>query len=231
MENETLKKGLELIGFSEKEIDSGINNLIAYAKELQSGNDEYGLTAIIDFEEIIIRHILDSLVALPYLRELKSKIIDSKADTTDSPEPFIIADIGSGGGIPGIPLAIMMNDTQFILAERMTKRCNFLNYCKEKLHLDNISVETIEAERIEQKRFDLVVFRAFRPLEKKMTRVLLRVLKDGGYLAAYKAKKEKIIEEMSLIEKWIPSYNLVELSVPFLENHERHLVVAKKPIN
>ncbi len=225
---DTLKQGLEEIGFSQEEINNGIEKLIGYAKELQIGNDEYGLTAIVDYDEIIIRHILDSLVAVPHLLTLKSEILSKREN--ESQNPFIIADIGSGGGIPGIPLAIMMQDTQFVLAERMTKRCRFLEYCKEKLNLQNISVETIEAERIEQKRFDLVVFRAFRPLEKKMTRVLLRITKEDGALAAYKAKKEKIDEEMMAIQQWVPKYETIPLSVPFLENHERNLVVVKRTI-
>ncbi len=229
MNKNLLKEGLEKIGFSKDEINEGIEKLEIYAKELQSGNDEYGLTAIIDYDEIIIRHVLDSLVALPHIRTMKNQILEARKDTSsDTTKPFIIADIGSGGGIPGIPLAIMMSNTKFVLAERMTKRCRFLNYCKEKLHLENITVETIEAERIEQKRFDIVVFRAFRPLEKKMTRVLLRILQDGGMLAAYKAKKDKIIEEMDSIKQWIPTYNIIPLNVPFLDDHERNLVTVKK---
>ncbi len=227
MNKDLLKKGLEKIGFTEEEISNGLDKLIMYAQELQSGNDEYGLTAIVDFDEIIVRHILDSLVAVPLIKEMQSQIISSREEKNS---PFIIADIGSGGGIPGIPLSIMMSDTNFVLAERMTKRCSFLNYCKEKIHLDNICIETIEAERIEQKRFDIVVFRAFRPLEKKMTRVLLRILKDDGILAAYKAKQEKIEEEMAGITQWIPSYKSIPMHVPFLENHERHLVVVKKTV-
>ncbi len=229
MINDILQQGLEKIGFSQDEIKAGIETLIMYAKELQNGNDEYGLTAIVDFEEILVRHILDSLVAVPHLKTLQTKILESQSCLEEAgKDSFVIADIGSGGGIPGIPLAIMLPDTQFVLAERMTKRCSFLNYCKEKLNLVNVIVETVEAERIEQKRFDIVVFRAFRPLEKKMTRVLLRILKDDGYFVAYKAKKEKIIEEMTAIIQWVPAYDCIELHVPFLNEHERNLVVVKK---
>ncbi len=218
--------GLKKIGFSEDEINASQEKLVGYAKELQTGNDQYGLTAIVDYDEIIIRHILDSVVAIPKIKELKEKIINSR-ENFDAKD-FTIADIGSGGGIPGIPLASVLADTNFVLAERMTKRCSFLNHCKNTLGLGNVTVETIEAERIEQKRFDMIVFRAFRPLDKKMTRVLLRILKEDGILVAYKAKRDKIEEEMAAISQWVPSYDIYPLNVPFLEDYERNLVIVEK---
>ena len=189
-----LNEGLKKIGFAQEEIANFQDKLIGYAKELQNGNDQYGLTAIVDYDEIIIRHILDSLVAVPKLKELKEKIIKNRENFNT--EDFVIGDIGSGGGIPGIPLASVLDHTNFILAERMTKRCAFLNHCKDSLGLENVTIETIEAERIAQKRFDMIVFRAFRPLDKKMTRVLLRILKEDGIIFDYKAKKEKILESI-----------------------------------
>lgn len=223
-----LLEGLQKIGLTEEEIADSKEKLIGYAKELQEGNDQYGLTKIIDWDEIIIRHLLDSLVAIPKIKELKEKIISSR-ENFDAKD-FLIGDIGSGGGIPGIPLSSVLNDTKFILAERMTKRCAFLNHCKDTLNLDNVQVETIEAERIEQKRFDMIVFRAFRPLDKKMTRVLLRILKEDGILVAYKAKKDKILEEMEGIKQWIPEYEIIPLEVPFLDDYERNLVIVQKSI-
>ena len=223
-----LNEGLKKIGFAQEEIANFQDKLIGYAKELQNGNDQYGLTAIVDYDEIIIRHILDSLVAVPKLKELKEKIIKNRENFNT--EDFVIGDIGSGGGIPGIPLASVLDHTNFILAERMTKRCAFLNHCKDSLGLENVTIETIEAERIAQKRFDMIVFRAFRPLDKKMTRVLLRILKEDGILVAYKAKKEKILEEMDAIKQWVPQYEIFPLDVPFLEDYERNLVIVEKAL-
>ncbi len=223
-----LHDGLTKIGLSNEEIIQSKEKLIGYAQELQKGNDQYGLTKIIDWDEIIVRHLLDSLVAVPKIKELKEKLINSR-EKFDAKE-FLIGDIGSGGGIPGIPLASVLSDTNFILAERMAKRCAFLNLCKDTLNLENITVETIEAERIAQKKFDMIVFRAFRPLEKKMTRVLLRILKEDGILIAYKAKKDKILEEMEGIKQWIPEYEIIPLHVPFLNDYERNLVIVEKKL-
>lgn len=116
----------------------------------------------------------------------------------------------------------------------MTKRCGFLSHCAAELELKNVTVEENQAERLEQKRFDLCVFRVFRPLEKKMMKVLLRILKDGGCLCAYKAKHEKIREEMENLPQK-PKYEIFPLVVPFLtentgteEERERNLVVIER---
>ena len=76
--------------------------------------------------------------------------------------------------------------------------------------------------------YDLITFRAFRPLDKKMTKTLLRIVKDKGYLCAYKAKQENIKEEMSAISSLVPAYDVHSLKVPGLEDSERNLVVIRK---
>ncbi len=107
--------------------------------------------------------------------------------------------------------------------------------CAQKLNLENVTIEENQAERLAQKRFDLCVFRAFRPLDKKMLKILRRILKDNGKLAAYKAKAEKIKEEMEALESSSPKYVIEKLTVPFLtentkegEERERNLVVIEK---
>ena len=116
----------------------------------------------------------------------------------------------------------------------MSKRCNFLEHCARLLQLQNVTVEENQAERLQQNRFDFCVFRAFRPLEKKMTHVLRRILKDGGKLLAYKAKASKIEEEMTALGKNMPTYKVESLVVPFLtensqdEERERNLVIIDK---
>lgn len=234
-----LHKGLVQLGF-EKGNFSGIETISIekielkmekYISNLQEFNAKFDLINTDDHEEIVIRHILDSLSGVPKIcEEIKNRYEFSN----EIPSDFIIADIGSGAGLPGIPLATVLPQFNFILVERMTKRCAFLNNCKELLELKNVTVEENQAERIEQKRFDLCVFRAFRPLEKKMMKVLLRILKENGFLAAYKAKSEKIVEEMQSLPV-VPKYKVEPLLVPFLtentteaEERERNLVIIEK---
>lgn len=196
-----------------------------YIAELQEYNAKFDLINTDDHDEIAIRHILDSLAALPMICEQISQ---------QPQDEFVMADIGSGAGLPGIPLSTVLPQIKFTLIERMTKRCAFLNHCAEVLELKNVTVEENQAERLEQKRFNLCVFRAFRPLEKKMMKVLLRILKDGGKLLAYKAKNEKIKEEMNALPV-VPEYSVLPVKVPYLteneasgDDRERNLVVISK---
>ena len=221
-----LHEGLVKLNFSTETIPAIENNLKKYVNELILFNSAYDLVGAETTDEIVIRHILDSLSAYHIIR----KLVDEKK--ANGASELCIADIGSGGGLPGIPLAICMEDVHFRLIERMSKRCLFLENCVAILGLTNVKVENIELERVPQESIDISVFRAFRPLEYKMTKRLIRVLKHGGYLAAYKAREEKIIEEMSKISELIPEYQRIPLDVPFLTDkgeYKRNLVLVQRP--
>ena len=110
----------------------------------------------------------------------------------------------------------------------MSKRCAFLENCSAIFGLSNVEVLNLEAEKVQPESIDIAVFRAFRPLDKKMITVLLRMLRKGGVLAAYKAKMENIREEMDLIKQIVPEYEVKKLYVPGLEDSERNLVIIKK---
>ena len=227
-----LHDGLLQLGFEAGEF-SGIkilplpeleSKMETYISALQEYNAKFDLINADEHDEIAVKHIMDSLSALPKICEIVSSRFDSPS----------LADIGSGAGLPGIPLATALPQFKFTLVERMTKRCGFLNHCSQILGLKNVSVEEDQAERLEQRRFDLCAFRAFRPLDKKMAKVLLRILKDDGCLCAYKAKREKITEEMENLPQK-PKYEIFPLTVPFLtentgseEERERNLVVIEK---
>lgn len=192
-----------------------------YAAELNLFNSAYDLVGADSVEDILTKHILDSLAAVPLLKQLIAK--------AENPAKPRIADVGSGGGLPGIPLAITFPNAHFTLIERMSKRCTFLENCILTLGLKNVEVLNTEAERAPQKVFDIVVFRAFRPLDEKMTKTLLKLPAENGFIAAYKAKIDKINAEMAGIAKLVPSWCAKPLDVPFLgagkEERERNLVI------
>ncbi|MBO7136735.1 MAG: 16S rRNA (guanine(527)-N(7))-methyltransferase RsmG [Spirochaetaceae bacterium] len=192
-----------------------------YAAELNLFNSAYDLVGADSVEDILTKHILDSLAAVPLLKQLIAK--------TENPAEPRIADVGSGGGLPGIPLAITFPNAHFTLIERMSKRCTVLENCMLTLGLKNVEVLNTEAERAPQKAFDIVVFRAFRPLDEKMTKTLLKLPAENGFIAAYKAKLDKINAEMAGIAKLVPSWCAKPLDVPFLgagkEERERNLVI------
>lgn len=235
-----LQEGLALLGLENAGLEQKMD---AYIRTLQEYNAKFDLINTDEYDQIAIRHIFDSLSGAAEIARLIEKRIScymtQGLSADEAAQGIVIADIGSGAGLPGIPLAAAFPERKFVLVERMTKRVDFLRHCADVLNLKNVTVEENQAERLEQRRFDIAVFRAFRPLEKKMTKVLLRILKDEGCLAAYKAKREKIAEEMNALPN-VPDYEVVPLTVPFLTEHvlsvngadgeerERNLVIIRK---
>lgn len=219
-----LHEGLERLGYTAEEYPQLEENLRIYAHELEEANKKFDLVGADTHDDVIIRHILDSMSA--------GKIIEGLYRERQAvSENASIADIGSGGGLPGIPLSLSMPSIPFNLVERMSKRCAFLESCTSVLQMSNTTIHNLEVERVPQESFDVIVFRAFRPLDKKMTKSLLRILKHGGYLAAYKAKPEKIAEEMEGIKAQVPEYKMVPLEVPFLTDggaYSRNLVIVQR---
>lgn len=205
--------------FSEQERSRLQETLEAYVRELELFNPAYGLVGTESHEELIIKHILDSLAPLgPILRALDR---DGSA-----PPSLSIADAGTGAGLPGLPLACALSSFQFTLIERMGRRIGFLQNTLAVLGLENVRLEQADIEKARSGPFDLITFRAFRPLEPPILKALLKLLKPGGVLGAYKGRLEKIREEMAPIESLIGSWEAIPVHVPFL-NEERHLVVIR----
>lgn len=214
-----LNEGLLACGIEQENVADISNKINRYIKEIILFNSAYNLTNTSDYDELVIRHVLDSLSAVKELKNLVMEI---------NKQEIIFADIGSGGGLPGIPLACVFPQYKFKLVERMSKRCAFLENCAAILGLKNVEVINSEAEKIPEESYDIVVFRAFRPLDEKMTKTLLRIVKRNGFLGAYKAKLESIKEEMEGIKNLVPQYEIKSLFVPGLENTERNLVIVQK---
>ena len=193
-----------------------------YIKEIILFNSAYNLTNTSDHDELVVRHILDSLAGYQIIKKYADDFAAAGASV-------VIGDIGSGGGLPGIPLAAAFScaasSVQFRLVERMEKRCSFLENCISLLGLKNVEVQNLEAERVAAESFDLITFRAFRPLDEKMTKTLLRMVRPKGVLCAYKAKLENIKEEMDGIKNLVDHYEVLPLKVPGLEDSQRNMVV------
>lgn len=242
--------GLEALSFAADSIPTMAEKLNRYINELELFNKAYNLVNAKNRDEIISAHILDSVAGAETIRRLaeaqqangaqtlaeaaasgaamvacETRIADASplADTS-----VTIADIGSGGGLPGIPLAVALPQFQFVLVERMAKRCAFLENVAAVLSLENVRVVQSELELLESGQFDVVTFRAFRPLDAHFASQLLRVTKTGGALVAYKARRDAIEAEMAAISEIVPHYEVISLEVPFLEERERNLVVMTK---
>jgi 16S rRNA (guanine527-N7)-methyltransferase len=195
--------------------DEVLRLLNLYIEEIELFNPAYGLVGVKDRRELVIKHILDSLSPLGIIfRLLKG----------GGPA----ADLGSGAGLPGIPLAIALPDCSFTLIERMGRRAGFLRNTLAVLGLSNAAVEEGEMEKAAPGRFSLITFRAFHPLNPVILKGLFRLLLPGGVLAAYKGRQEKVEEEMAAARAE-GNWESLPLDVPFL-GEERRLVVIPRSL-
>lgn len=170
--------------------------------------DEWGarmnLTAIRERAEQVTKHVLDSLSVRTYLRGTR------------------IADVGSGAGFPGIPLAIVEPRRHFTLIESTGKKCRFLEHVRDALGLDNVEIVQARAESHEPGvRYDTVIARAVGPVA-DLVRVAGPLVAGGGCLLAMKGRYPTD-ELAKKLNGWKVA-GVHRLAVPGLDE-ERHLVV------
>ena len=217
-----LQEGLEYLGIEDPKQELQ-TLLTCYIGELEIFNAAFNLVKVQNTRELIIKHILDSLAPWKVLEELIADYQDKAACT--------VADIGSGAGLPGIPLACLFlvkrPTVQFTLIERMHKRCTFLENIQAMLALSNTTVLEKELEKVPAACFDIAVFRAFRPLDCSMFTALQERIKPNAILAAYKGKRSAIEEEMQALRNTALAYRIIPVHTPFYEA-ERNLVIISK---
>lgn len=184
--------------------DQQKQQLIGYVEMLHKWNKAYNLTSVRDPEQMLVRHILDSIVVEPHL----------------SGDRFI--DVGTGPGLPGIPLAIVRPQSHFTLLDSLGKRVRFLKQVQHELKLENISpvqsrVEDFPAEP----PFDGVISRAFASLTDMVTWCHHLPGPQGRF---YALKGVLPQDEIAALPAGLTVENVLPLSVPQLEG-ERHLVI------
>ncbi len=207
-----LEEGLNRLNISWTNED--IRNLEAYCRELFLWNPRYKLVRASQ-QEFVTGHIFDALAALPVLNQLCGN------------GPLRSADVGSGNGIPGIPLALMQKNSSMTLIERSAKRSGFLRNAVVASGLHN-RVEVFEGDvRDLQDLFDLITFRAVSDLGGILP-LLLPLAAPGGIIAAYKGRDESVSRELDSLD--VPmKVTLHDLHPPFLPEHRRQLVVLHIP--
>jgi len=187
--------------------EHSVNLLIAYINLLLQQNRTLNLTAIIDPLEAVTKHLLDSLSV-----------------AQDVPLGKVV-DVGSGGGCPGIPLAMIRPESQFILVESKNKKANFLNTTIQTLKLKNTKVICQRAENIElTKKADAIVCRALGSIPYFIS-VAGHMLKKQGRLLAMKGKIPH--SELSKIPLGWEALETKKIHVPHLQA-ERHLITVCK---
>lgn len=189
--------------------ESQVDLLIGYLELLIKWNKAYNLTSVRDSEEMVAKHLVDSLVVSPYLKG----------------QHFI--DVGTGPGLPGVPLAIVNPDKHFVLLDSLGKRIRFLNEVKRQLKLTNI--EPVQA-RVEEwqpaQRLDGVMSRAFASLS-DMINVTHHLLDDTGVFYALKGVYPE--KEIAELPDSVTVSGFEQLSVPGLDG-QRHLIYLNKHV-
>ena len=177
-----------------------------YLELLLEANKNINLTGITQPKEAVIKHTLDSL------------------SVSNAIEGTKVIDIGSGGGTPGIPLAIANPDKQFYLVDSVLKKTIFLKEATETLKLNNVEVICERGENIKNLSADTVVSRAFGSLNYLIDASKHMVSKKGLFLAM-KGKIKK--EEISGLVAGFSVLQIQEIEVPYLEA-TRHFVFIKR---
>lgn len=189
-----------------------VDRLLAFGELLLKWNRVYNLTAIRNPQEVITHHLLDSLAVLPWV---------SGVDR--------LADIGSGGGLPGIPLAIVRSGLVVTSVETVNKKASFQQQAKIELGLGNFSVLNARVEQVQPERLpggaaDGVISRAFSSLA-DFARLSGHLVAEGGALYAMKGV-HPADELAALPAGWVLS-EVHPLVVPGLDA-ERHLLVIRR---
>ena len=184
-----------------------------YIAEIELWNPRYGLVAA--GEDIVGRHVIDSLSGLNPIRRLN---------------PSTLADVGSGAGFPGIPLAIWMEDTEFTLIERSGKRAGFLRNVLISLGLKNVEVLEMAVEDISrkssQRMFDVITFRAWSAVDDDLLDSLSPILASGGVIAAYKGRLDVLEAELEGVSGRLRTKDILPLATP-AGGGERHMALLK----
>jgi 16S rRNA (guanine527-N7)-methyltransferase len=225
-----LNEGLQRLCEADSAVDAIVKSradvvqslLEKYIAEIELFNPAYGLVGAKDHGELVTKHILDSLAPLGIIIHL----LEERKQTEG--RVLRIADAGSGAGLPGIPLAIALPHISFTLIERMGRRAGFLRNTIAVLGLSNVAVAEGEMEKQKPGYFDIITFRAFRPLEPPILKGLFRLLAEGGVLAAYKGRMEAIQTEMEGAKEYAGEWEALPCPVPGL-GEERHLVLIRPP--
>lgn len=183
-----------------------LNKIQTYLENLLKWNKAYNLTAIRDPREMVIKHLLDSLSIYPH--------IHGKS----------VLDVGTGPGLPGIPVSICDTNNHWTLIDSNGKKTRFLLQMKAELALHNLEVVKGRIENLPAENcFDVITSRAFSALQ-DFVGVCLPLLAPDGELVAMKGSFPT--EELEQLNHQQLEIEIKPLAVPFL-NEERHLILVK----
>lgn len=204
-----------------------VQKFMDYYELLVEWNSFMNLTAITDFDEVILKHFVDSL-AVFQVSAFRKKVKSGEIS---------LIDIGTGAGFPGIPLKIVFSDMKVTLLDSLNKRIKFLDTVIEKLDLKNIETvhgraEDLAGKKDYREQYDFCVSRAVANLS-TLTELCIPFVKNGSYFISYKS--EKVKEELSAGKRAVEILggkieNILEYQLPDSDMN-RSLLLIKKDKN
>ena len=203
---EELRQGLVELGLFAT--DQQLNLLISYLLLLDKWNASFNLSGVVEINSMVSRHLLDSLAINAHL------------------QGSVFVDIGSGAGLPGIPLAILNPENHFILVDSNGKKTRFLFQAKTELGLANIDVENCRIEHYQSpQQIDMVMCRAFSALGDAVSKSQHLLEKEGKFLAMKGRYPE---DEIAALPNCFEISKTTKLQIPGNDS-ERHLIeIVKK---
>ncbi|MEO1932499.1 MAG: 16S rRNA (guanine(527)-N(7))-methyltransferase RsmG [Pseudohongiella sp.] len=203
---EELRQGLVELGLFAT--DQQLNLLLSYLLLLDKWNASFNLSGVVEINSMVSRHLLDSLAINAHL------------------QGSVFVDIGSGAGLPGIPLAILNPENHFILVDSNGKKTRFLFQAKTELGLANIDVENCRIEHYQStQQIDMVMCRAFSALGDAVSKSQHLLEKEGKFLAMKGRYPE---DEIAALPNCFEISKTTKLEIPGNDS-ERHLIeVVKK---
>lgn len=200
-----LRQGLAALALEVEE--ARVEALLKFIELIAKWNKAYNLTAVRDPEDMVSLHILDSLAILPYIK------------------PPLVADVGAGAGLPGMPLAICMPECRFVLIDANAKKTRFVQQAVLELKLKNVQVlhSRVESYKPEQ-LFSAVITRAFTDMG-GILKLTGHLLADDGLLLAMKGRRPD--QELAELRS---GYDVIPISVPGVDA-ERCLIRLEKPLH
>lgn len=199
------------IAFEEGEVE----RLGKYLALLLKINESFNLTAVVEPAQAWIRHIFDSLTLIAVLSEL--------------PDGATVVDVGSGGGLPGIPLAITMPRLAFTLMEATGKKADFLRFATKELGLGNVTVAETRAEtagqsEVHREIYDVAVARAVGPMT-VIAELTVPLVKIGGRVVLIKG--QKAAEELAAAKRGLHMLHVTHSGT--VDTPTGKIVVLEKP--
>lgn len=190
--------------------DEQVERLAHYGELLLKWNSTYNLTSITNADDVLVLHLLDSLTLV--------KAFDSVVSGAAT-----VMDVGSGGGLPAIPLATMRSDISISMVDTVKKKVLFLRQAILELKLKNAKALHTRVEKLTHEKVDVITSRAFASL-RDMTEWTRHLLREDGCWLAMKGKVPE--DEIKDLSDDIEVKEIIPLTVPG-EDLERHLVVLR----